>query len=224
MNVFDIIGPVMIGPSSSHTAGAVRIGRIGRKILGEEMARADIGLAGSFARTYRGHGTDRAIVAGLLGMLPDDEGIRDSFVIARERGLDFIVSEVKIPHAHPNTASLHLIGKTGKECALQGSSVGGGNILITRVNHLETEFSGATDTLIIAHQDMPGMIASVSAVMGRLGINIGNFRLNRPHKGFQAVMVLETDGAISAEAVATLRSLPYIDSVVYLRPNQNEGQ
>jgi L-serine dehydratase len=112
---------------------------------------------------------------------------------------------------------------TGKECALQGSSVGGGNILITSVNHLDTEFSGAADTLIIAHRDMPGMIASVSSVMGELGINIGNFKLNRPHKGFQAVMVLETDGAISAEAIMRLRSLPHIDSVVYLRPNQNEG-
>jgi L-serine dehydratase len=224
MNVFDIIGPVMIGPSSSHTAGAVRIGRIGRKILGEEIARADIGLAGSFAQTYRGHGTDKAIVAGLLGMLPDDERIRDSFAIAEERGLAFTVREVKIPHSHPNTASLHLTGMTGKECALQGSSVGGGNILITSVNHLDTEFSGAADTLIIAHRDMPGMIASVSSVMGEAGINIGNFKLNRPHKGFQAVMVLETDGAISTEAIARLRGLPHIDSVVYLRPNQNEGQ
>jgi L-serine dehydratase len=224
MNVFDIIGPVMIGPSSSHTAGAVRIGRIGWKILGEEIARADIGLAGSFAQTYRGHGTDRAIVAGLLGMLPDDERIRDSFTAASERGLAFTVNEVKIPHSHPNTASLHLIGRTGKECALQGSSVGGGNILITSVNHLETEFSGAANTLIIAHQDIPGMIASVSSVMGELGINIGNFRLNRPHRGFQAVMVLETDGTISPEAIARLRGLPHIDSVVYLRPNQDEGQ
>jgi L-serine dehydratase len=224
MNVFDIIGPVMIGPSSSHTAGAVRIGRVGWKILGEEIVRADIGLAGSFAQTYRGHGTDRAIVAGLLGMLPDDERIRDSFAIAQERGLVFVVSEVKIPHSHPNTAGIHLTGKSGKECALRGSSVGGGNIIVTSVNHMETEFSGAADTLIIAHQDMPGMIASVSAVMGELGINIGNFKLSRPHKGFQAVMVLETDGAVSSEAVVRLRALPHIDSVVYLRPNQNEGQ
>lgn len=223
MNVFDIIGPVMIGPSSSHTAGAVRIGRVSWKILGEDAVKADIGLAGSFAQTYRGHGTDRAIIAGLLGMLPDDERIRDSFSIARERGFEFNFSEVKIPKAHPNTAKLHLTGTSGKECLVQGASVGGGNILITSVNEMETSFTGVSDTLIIAHQDMPGMIASVTSRMAAMGINIGNFKLNRPHRGFQAVMTLEIDGTIDRETVSRLRALPHIDSVVYLRANQNEG-
>jgi L-serine dehydratase len=222
VNVFDIIGPVMIGPSSSHTAGAVRIGRVSRKILGEDAVKADIGLAGSFALTYRGHGTDRAIIAGLLGMLPDDERIRDSFLIARERGLVFNFSEVRIPKAHPNTAKLHLTGKSGKKCLVQGASIGGGNILITSVNEMETAFTGNSDTLIIAHQDMPGMIASVTFRMAEMGINIGNFKLSRPHKGFQAVMTLEIDGTISHETVDKLLALPHIDSVVYLRANQNE--
>jgi L-serine dehydratase len=223
MNIFDIIGPVMIGPSSSHTAGAVRIGRVSWKVLGEDVAKAGIGLAGSFARTYRGHGTDRAIIAGLLGMLPDDERIRDSFSIARERGLEFNFSEVKIPKSHPNTASLHLAGTSGKECLIQGASVGGGNILITSVNEMETSFTGNADTLIIAHQDMPGMIALVTSRMAEMGINIGNFRLNRPHRGFQAVMTLELDGTIDREMVNRLHDLPHIDSVVYLRANPNEG-
>ncbi|GHV25700.1 L-serine dehydratase, iron-sulfur-dependent subunit beta [Spirochaetia bacterium] len=223
MNVFDIIGPVMIGPSSSHTAGAVRIGRVSWKILGQEVAKADIGMAGSFAQTYRGHGTDKAIVAGLLGMLPDDDRIRDSFTVAREQGLEFTISEVQIPHAHPNTVRIHLIGRDGKECAVQGSSVGGGNIHITSVNHMDTEFSGDADTLIIAHKDTLGMIASVTTTMAELGINIGNFKLNRPHRGFQAVMTLETDGAVSPEAIEKLRALPHIDSLVYLRPNQAGG-
>jgi L-serine dehydratase len=222
MNIFDIIGPVMIGPSSSHTAGAVRIGRAGLKILGEEVAQADIGLAGSFAQTYRGHGTDKAIIAGLLGMLPDDEGIRDSFTVARERGLEFRIAEITLRRAHPNTVRLHLKGRQGKECALQGASVGGGNILITNVNEMETEFSGSSDTLVIAHKDMPGMIASVTTLMAEHGVNIGNFKLNRPHKGFQAVMTVEIDGAVSPESLTELRALPHIDSVVYLRANQNE--
>jgi L-serine dehydratase len=223
VNIFDIIGPIMIGPSSSHTAGAVRIGRVSWLILGEDVAKADIGLAGSFAQTYRGHGTDRALIAGLLGMLPDDERIRDSFSIARERGLEFNFSEVKIPKSHPNTAKLHLAGTSGKECLIQGASVGGGNILITSVNEMETSFTGNSDTLIIAHQDMPGMIALVTSRMAELGINIGNFRLNRPHRGFQAVMTLELDGTIDREMVSRLRGLPHIDSVVYLRANPNEG-
>jgi L-serine dehydratase len=223
VNVFDIIGPVMIGPSSSHTAGALRIGRVSLKILGEDVAKADIGLAGSFAQTYRGHGTDRAIVGGLLGMLPDDERIRNSFSIAREQGLNFNIAEIKIPRAHPNTAKLHLTGASGKECLVQGASVGGGNILITSVNEMETSFTGNSDTLIIAHQDMPGMIAQVTSRMAEMGINIGNFKLNRPHRGFEAVMTLEIDGTMEREMVNKLRGLPHINSVVYLRANQNEG-
>jgi L-serine dehydratase len=212
----------MIGPSSSHTAGAVKIGRVSWKILGDDVVKADIGLAGSFAQTGRGHGTDKAIVAGLLGMLPDDEHIRDSFEIARERGLEFHFEDVKIPRAHPNTAKLYLTGMHGKECAVQGASVGGGNILITSVNEMDTAFTGSSDTLIIAHRDMPGMIASVASTLSELGINIGNFKLNRPHKGFQAVMTLEVDGVIGGDAVLRLRKLPHIDSVVYLRAYQND--
>jgi L-serine dehydratase len=215
MNVFDIIGPVMIGPSSSHTAGAVRIARAASQILGEEPRRAEIGLAGSYAQTYRGHGTDLALVAGLLGLDGSDERIRDSFSIAKERGLEFSFTEVKIPKAHPNTARLHLFG-AAKECVVQGASVGGGNILITNVNGMETSFSGACDTLIIAHKDMPGMIAEVASLMAWHGINIGNFKLNRPHKGFQAVMILEIDGEANLELADKLRALPHIDSVVYL--------
>ncbi|GHV42466.1 L-serine dehydratase, iron-sulfur-dependent subunit beta [Spirochaetia bacterium] len=220
MNIFDIIGPVMIGPSSSHTAGAVRIGRVSRMILGDIVARAEIGLAGSFAQTGRGHGTDRALLAGLMDMDTDDDRIKDSFTVANEQGLEYHFSEVKIPRCHPNTVKLHLTGKTGKVCAVQGSSVGGGNIIITNVNEMETEFSGSVDTLIIAHKDMPGMIAAVSSLMAEHDVNIGNFRLNRPHKGFQAVMTVEIDGAMDRELIANLRAMPHIDSVVYLRAHQ----
>jgi L-serine dehydratase len=215
MNVFDIIGPVMIGPSSSHTAGAVRIARVAAQVLGEEPIRAEIGLTGSYAQTGRGHGTDLALVAGLLGMDSSDERIRDSFTIAKEKGLVFTFTGIKIPKAHPNTAQLHLFG-AAKECVVRGASVGGGNILITNVNGMETSFSGASDTLIIAHQDMPGMIAEVASLMAWHGINIGNFKLNRPHKGFQAVMILEIDGKATIELADKLRGLPHIHSVVYL--------
>jgi L-serine dehydratase len=186
-------------------------------ILGEEVLRAEIGLAGSFAQTGRGHGTDRALVAGLLGMLPDDEGIPRSFDLARERGLEFSFSEVKIPRSHPNTARLHLAGGSGRECVVTGSSIGGGSILIRSVNGMETEFSADADTLIIAHQDTPGVIAEVANLMAWHGVNIGNFRLNRPHRGFQAVMTVEIDGRMAADLPGQLRGLPHVDSVVYLR-------
>jgi L-serine dehydratase len=188
-------------------------------ILGEAVSRADIGLAGSFAQTYRGHGTDRALIAGLLGMNSDDERIRDSFKLAEENLLTFSITEVKIPRAHPNTVRLHLFGASGKECALEGASIGGGNILIKSVNGMETEFSGEADTLIIAHQDMPGMIAHVTSLMADHGVNIGNFKLSRPHRGFQAVMTVEIDGALEAAVADGLAALAHIGSVVYLRAN-----
>ncbi|MDR1175975.1 MAG: L-serine ammonia-lyase, iron-sulfur-dependent subunit beta [Treponema sp.] len=222
MNVFNIIGPVMIGPSSSHTAGAARIGRVAWKILGEDVAKAEIGLAGSFAQTGRGHGTDRAIVAGLLGMFPDDERIPGSVSIAKEKGLEYVISEIRIPKSHPNTARLHVTGTSGRECAVQGASVGGGNILITGVNEMETSFTGASDTLIIAHQDTPGVIAEVATLMAWHGINIGNFRLSRPHRGFQAVMTVEIDGTLEKAVTGKLQSLPHIDSVVYLKAIQSD--
>jgi L-serine dehydratase len=156
-------------------------------------------------------------------MLPDDERICESFSFAREAGLEFAISEVKIARAHPNTARLHLTGRTGKECIVQGASVGGGNIVITSVNDMETDFTGNSDTLIIPHQDTPGVIAEVTSVMAWHGINIGNFRLNRPHKGYQAVMTVEIDGTVGEDFAAALRKLPHVDSVVYLRANQNEA-
>jgi L-serine dehydratase len=216
LNIFDIIGPVMIGPSSSHTAGAVRIGRISWKILGEQAVEADIGLSGSFAMTYRGHGTDKALIAGILGMKPDDDNIPVSFEIARRMGLNFRFSEIKLPHAHPNTAILHLAGITGTQCTVEGVSVGGGNILITKLNGMDSAFNGNQDTLIIAHNDAPGVIAAVTAPLAETSTNIGNFRLSRPHKGQLSIITIELDGEIEKSVVNKLRELPNIVSVVYM--------
>ncbi|MCL1817206.1 MAG: L-serine ammonia-lyase, iron-sulfur-dependent subunit beta [Clostridiales bacterium] len=217
MNIFDIIGPVMIGPSSSHTAGAVRIGRISWKILGEQVTEAEIGLAGSFAQTYKGHGTDKALVAGVLGMKPDDSRIPNSLEIAANMGLRFGFSEIKIPHTHPNTAILHLHGMSGAQCTVQGVSVGGGNILITKLNGMDSAFNGERDTLIIANNDAPGVIAAVTAQLAKGSANIGDFRLSRPHKGHSAIMTIELDGDIERDLVNELKELPNIISVVYMR-------
>lgn len=216
MNVFDIIGPVMIGPSSSHTAGAVRIGLVSAELLGEPVREARIELSGSFAETGAGHGTDKALVAGLLGMTPDDGRIKNSFEHAAAAGLAFSFTTITIPRAHPNTARLTLCGTSGNKCTVRGASVGGGNIIITELNEMETSFSGKEDTLIIAHQDMPGIIASVTSILTDFDINIGNFRLNRPQKGYTAVMIVEIDGHVSDDALLILRKLPHISSVVYL--------
>lgn len=217
MNVFDIIGPVMIGPSSSHTAGAARLGRVAWKILEDDAVRADIQLSGSFAQTYRGHGTDKALIAGIMGMQSDDERIRHALDLARERGLDFTFTTGNIPGAHPNTARIALEGRKGGKCTVQGSSIGGGNILITEINGMAVSFTGQYNTLIVLHYDRPGTIAAVTNFMAYSEVNIGNFRLSRPHKGGQAVMTIEVDGDVSDALINSLRILPNIINVVLIR-------
>ncbi|NLL54303.1 MAG: L-serine ammonia-lyase, iron-sulfur-dependent, subunit beta [Clostridiales bacterium] len=224
MNVFDIIGPVMIGPSSSHTAGAARIGYVARRILAQRPVRAEIGLSGSFARTCRGHGTDRALIAGILGMKPDDQRLPHSLDLAREQGLSYSFSTVKLPKRHPNTALVRLAGAGGEAVEVEGASVGGGNILITRLNGMESAFTGQHDTLIIPHRDTHGVIATVTQALALYGVNIGNFKLTRPVKGSVAIMTIEVDGGITKELVALLRSQPNVANVVYLHAIEGEAQ
>lgn len=217
MNVFDIIGPIMIGPSSSHTAGAVRLGRVAWKILGERAVKADIQLSGSFAQTYRGHGTDKALIAGIMGMHSDDERIRRSLELAGEEGLAFSFTEEDIPGAHPNTARITLAGENGASCVIQGASIGGGNILVTEINGMSVSFTGQYNTLLVLHYDKPGTIAAVTNFMAYSGTNIGNFRLSRPKKGGEAVMTIEVDGDVSDNLIQSLRILPNIINVVLIR-------
>lgn len=221
MDIFDVIGPVMIGPSSSHTAGAVRIGRVAREILGRPAVRAEIGLCGSFARTFRGHGTDRALVAGILGLAPDDARVRDSLQLADLLGLTYAFHEEHLQSAHPNTTLLRLWGEDNVRCEVQGASVGGGNILISRINGMETQVTGQQETLIVLHRDELGMIAAVTGRVADSGLNIGNFRLSRPKKGAQAVMTLETDLAVPAPLLDELRGLPGITRVVPIPANRS---
>ena len=157
MRLFDILGPVMVGPSSSHTAGAVRIGLTARKLLGDRPVHADISLHGSFALTGHGHGTDCALIAGLLGMQPDDLRIPESFAVAAEQGLTFTFQNVQMRNAHPNTARLKLTGANGRALDIVAESVGGGRIRIRSIDGIETNFSGEHNTLIVHNQDTPGM-------------------------------------------------------------------
>lgn len=216
MNAFDIIGPVMIGPSSSHTAGAVRMGRAARALLGAEPVRAEIGLHGSFARTYKGHGTDKALIAGILGLAPDDERIRFSLALARQAGLAVQLREIELDGAHPNTALLTLWGAAGEPVSVQAASVGGGSILVSRVNGMEVLFSGQYTTLIVLHKDAPGTIAAVTELLAAAGVNICNFRLARRQKGGAAVMTIETDGSFGQELSGAIGRLPNVLSSTLL--------
>lgn len=219
MNVFDIVGPVMIGPSSSHTAGAARIGRIAGMLLGAPAVRADIVLHGSFAKTYKGHGTDKALIAGILGMKPDDARLRESPRIAAESGLAVSIATDTIENAHPNTARITLAAADGKQVSVQGASVGGGNILVTKVNGMDVEISGQYTTLIVLHRDAPGTIAQVTEYIGSLGVNICNFRLSRSQRGGTAVMTIELDGSMAEEANGHIQELPNILQSTMLQPN-----
>jgi L-serine dehydratase len=196
MRLFDVLGPVMIGPSSSHTAGAAKIGYTAQKLLGEVPAQADIGLYGSFATTGKGHGTDRALVAGLLGLRPDDPRLPDSFALAAQRGMQFSIHPVELRSAHPNTAVLTLTSRTGRQLSLKAASVGGGRIRVTEIDGVPADFGGDSNTLIIHNEDTPGCIAEVTMALALRRINIASMQVFRAAAGGYAVMVLECDSHI----------------------------
>lgn len=222
MNIFDIIGPVMVGPSSSHTAGAVRIGYIARRLLGEPVKRADIYLHGSFLATGKGHGTDRALVAGLLEMQTDDERIPDSFQVAQEKGMEFHFEGIELREAHPNSVKMLLTGIHGKKLDIIASSIGGGRIKVCSLNGLEADFSAESPTLIVNNMDKPGIVNEVTAALACENINIATMQLYRDRRGSNAVMILECDGEIPPQAVEKLRKIPGIRNVTYLSMEQKD--
>ena len=220
MNVFDIIGPVMIGPSSSHTAGAVRLGRVASKVMdGKKPKEIEITLSGSFARTYRGHGTDRALLAGLMGYHSYESEIRDALEIAKERGINYRFVTEDIPGAHPNTARIHFTLENGEEGTVEGASVGGGSIRVDYVNGMRVDFTGEYNTLLILHWDRPGVIADVTNLMRLMypELNICNFHLSRKERGGEALMTIEFEGAAPDGVVETVRRVNHVINAMVLR-------
>ena len=217
MNVFDMVGPVMIGPSSSHTAGALRIARMARTILGERVVKADITLYESFAATFRGHGTDRAILAGLMGMETDDERVKNALELAGDSGLAYSFSFENHGGVHPNSADINVVGESGKTLSLTGASIGGGSIVIHRINGIPVAFAGELHTLIVVHRDKPGVVASVTGVLSRHGINIATMKLHRSEKGGEAIMVLETDQPMDEGVSGSILLIQGVTDAVAIR-------
>lgn len=215
MNLFDIVGPVMVGPSSSHTAGAVRIGYVARKLLGEAVEKAEILLYGSFLATGKGHGTRQAIVAGLLGMMPDDERVPESVCIAEEAGMQISFGEAKLKNAHPNSAQLLLTGSSGRHLEIVGESIGGGRINIASIDGLSANFSGEYPTLIVHNLDQPGHVAEVTGVLAKERVNIATMQLYRAGRGANAVMVLECDQEVPEETRRWIVGRDGIEKVTY---------
>ena len=214
LSAFDLIGPVMTGPSSSHTAGALRIALIASRILKEPVVKVDFLLYGSFSETYRGHGTDRALLAGIMGFAPDHPDVRQALDIAREKGIVYSFSPHELePHMHPNTVALKATGVSGGTLALQGASVGGGEVVITGINGIEVSFTGEYPTLIIQQQDKPGIAAHITSQLAGSGINIGTMRMYRHHKGDAAFTILETDEAVPVDVIDKISAHQHISDV-----------
>lgn len=215
MNIFDIIGPVMVGPSSSHTAGAVKIGCAARKLLGEPVKNAEIYLYGSFLATGSGHGTQFALVAGLLGMKPDDARIPKSFDYAKKAGMTFSFSQAKLRRAHPNSVQLKLTGVSGKKLDFVGESVGGSLINISSIGPLKVNFSGEKPTFIIRHKDKPGFISSVTGLLAENDFNIATMNLYRRSRGGEAVMIVECDQEIPDIIADELKNLFGAENITF---------
>lgn len=215
LDIFDILGPVMVGPSSSHTAGAVRIGRMARTLLGGRPAEAKIGLHGSFAETGQGHGTDRALVAGLLGLHPDDLRIPRSFELAEEAHLKFSFYTVHLRDAHPNTALLDVVSEDGKHLQIQAASTGGGRIRVDAINGVDVSFTGIFNTLVIQHRDIAGELADVARELSNAKINIANMSLCRSRRGGDALMVIETDQKVPPVVQQLIGELPGVKGLTY---------
>ncbi|NHW37303.1 L-serine ammonia-lyase, iron-sulfur-dependent subunit beta [Paenibacillus aceris] len=208
-DVFSIIGPSMIGPSSSHTAGAVRLGRVVRQLLGEQPTKVEITLYGSFADTYRGHGTDLALIGGLLDFETDDPRIPNAAEEAEARGVEIAFLTSKDKADHPNTVKF-TISSGAKEVSMTGASIGGGNVEIVNVNQFDVKFTAVYPTLIISHHDRPGMIADITTLLGRNQINIGFMDLDRKGRDREAMTVIETDVPISDALLGELNALSMI--------------
>ena len=212
-SLFDILGPITVGPSSSHTAGAIRIGLICRLLLGRDVKKAKITFYGSFAETFRGHGTDKAVLGGLLGFDTDDERIRDSLEIAKNRGVEFSITPSDEPTEHPNTVKIEAEADGQKIC-IKGISVGGGVIRITEIEGHRVDVACRLDTLVVFNEDMAGVVAAVAGRLAYNGFNISNLTLLRDHKEGNAIMVIETDMPVDNETVKTLSEVPHVTKII----------
>lgn len=216
MNIFDILGPAMVGPSSSHTAGAVKIGYVTKELLGEPLVSVTILLHGSFAATGIGHGTHKALVAGLLGMKPDDMRIPTSLELAKKAGIDIKIGTIILRDVHPNTALLRVTGLHGRQLETVASSLGGGRIMVVKLDGIETNFSGSCPTLVIHNIDEPGHVGTITGILSKYNTNIATMQLFRNKRSGYAVMVLECDDSICEEAVQSIKKTSGVLKVTYL--------
>ncbi len=216
ISVFEVLGPVMIGPSSSHTAGAVRLAHVAAEVARAPFHKVRFGLSGSFAKTCRGHGTDKALLAGAMGLAPDDERIRDAEGIARERGLEYRFEAEELDWLHENSVHITFTHENGAKSEIWGSSIGGGRIVIRRIGDFETSLEADSPTVVVVHKDQPGVISDLSTIFAWHGINIGVLRLTRVGKHGKAAAMFILDEHVTPKVVAAIKFLPYVEEVAVI--------
>lgn len=218
LSIFDVIGPNMIGPSSSHTAGAVSMALLARKMCPSPICRVTFTLYGSFAKTYRGHGTDRALLGGILGFAMDDARIRDSFSLARKASVEYeyIVDEETVTD-HPNTADMDILCVDGYRLMVRGVSVGGGKVKIVRINQIDVEFTGEYSTLIVRQTDKPGVVAHITQCLSNHNVNIAFMRMFREDKGAAAYTVVESDELIPERILQEMKENAYVHELMLIQ-------
>ncbi len=216
IGIFDVLGPIMIGPSSSHTAGAARLGKIARTIVNKPIKDVTFLLHGSFKETYKGHGTDRALVAGILGMMPDDERLRDALLIAEKEGLEVHFLPVDLGQVHPNTVKILMTDCDDINWEVLGSSIGGGLVEIYEINGNKVKITGEYPTIITCHDDIPGTVSKVSTLFYDNDINIAHMTLVRSQKGKDATMTFEVDNNVSEELIAAIKAVEGVNRVILI--------
>lgn len=218
IGVFDVLGPIMIGPSSSHTAGAARLGKLAKIIVGNDIKKVEFMLHGSFSQTYKGHGTDRALVAGILGMEPDDARLRDSLDIAKDKHLEIIFTPADLGDCHPNTVQFLIEDVKGVKWEITGASIGGGSVKITNVNGTHVTISGDYPTIIVTNLDIPGTLSKFSGLLYEANINIAFMQLVRKQKGQGATMTFELDHEVPNEVIEQLKQIKGVTRIIYIAP------
>lgn len=211
ISAFDVLGPNMIGPSSSHTAGAVAISLLAQKMISGTITSVHFTLYGSFAKTYRGHGTDRALLGGIMGFQTDDERIRDSFTIAAKRGLDYTFSTNEIEtDVHPNTVDIRMENEKQEVMTIRGESLGGGKVRISKINGVDVDFTGQYSAVIVVHKDRPGVIAHITKCLTDCNVNIAFLKLFREDKGATAYSIVESDEKLPLAVIDEINSNEHV--------------
>lgn len=214
ISILDVLGPVMIGPSSSHTAGAVRLARVAAEIAEKPFGKVGFGLSGSFAKTCRGHGTDKALLAGAMGLAPDDERIADAFELAKQRGITACYYEEDLAFMHENSVHITFYHPQGQPSQLWGSSIGGGRILISRIGDYDTKLHAESPTLLVRHLDRPGVLSDVTRELADAALNVGLLRLSRTGRGGQASADIIVDSPVPPQVVQRISNILYVQEVI----------